>query len=84
MVLFVNVLWFPNSKSSTRIGIQHIPTAYLGGSEDAYITGLGMVVGVSSSKWSNFSSPMLDLAHVDIREQAAKGVLLFSQTTQEV
>jgi hypothetical protein len=73
----VHVLWFLNSKSSTRIGIQRTPTSYLGGSEDAYITGLGIVVRVSSSKWNSFSSPMSDLAHVNIREQAAKGGLLF-------
>jgi len=37
-------------KSSIAIGIQHIPDAYSGGSVDAYVRGIGLVVRASSSR----------------------------------
>jgi len=45
-----NSLLAKKKKSSIAIGIQHIPDAYSGGSVDAYVRGIGLVVRASSSR----------------------------------
>jgi hypothetical protein len=63
------------TKSISTYGIQHISTSYLGGDEETYVSGLGLVVHQSFKKkiYGCFSSPIIYLSHIKIIEQVKKG-----------
>lgn len=82
MMLFLCVLWLPNSEFSKMLvcGIFTLPI-YVGVGM-FYISGLGFVIRNSSRRSAGgvVSLPLyLDLAHIDNIEQVAKGELLKPQ-----